>query len=132
METIIAKVEKLEIDTSNIAKWSDSEETTKDPLTPVSIDLNSSHPAQNIPMTTSSIKQHKRSASAIYEYVIDSSYPCHQSSPDLKQKATINSTKKWFWRTQSWISGTSRTTATAPLQPGLVNKLDRSYNLMGE
>ncbi|KAL7319370.1 hypothetical protein PS15m_002514 [Mucor circinelloides] len=99
METIIAKVEKLEIDTSNIAKWSDSEETTKDPLTPISIDLNSNHPAQDIPMTTSPIKQHKRSASAIYEYAIDSSYPRHQSSPDLKQsiqRSASHNKKKWF------------------------------------
>ncbi|KAL9549523.1 hypothetical protein MBANPS3_005172 [Mucor bainieri] len=100
METIVDKVEKLEIDTLNAAKWSDSEETTKEPLTPVSIDLHSDHPPPlDVSMATSPITQHKRSASAIYEYTIDSAHSHHQSSPDLKQYLQRNAShnkKKWF------------------------------------
>ncbi|KAK4515956.1 uncharacterized protein ATC70_010916 [Mucor velutinosus] len=100
METIIDKVEQLGIDTSDIAKWSDSEDTTKEPLTPVSIDLHSDHPPPlDVSMTTSPIKQHKRSASAVYEYTIDSLQPHHQSSSDLKQYVQRNvshNKKKWF------------------------------------
>ncbi|GAN10972.1 hypothetical protein MAM1_0440c10522 [Mucor ambiguus] len=99
METIIDKVEKLEIDTLNIAKWSDREETTKGPLTPVSIDLHSNCPSPlDVSMIAFPVKQHKRSASAIYEYVMDSTYSHHQSSPNLKQCAQISprNKKKWF------------------------------------
>lgn len=104
MEAIIDKVEKLEIDTSNVAKWSDSEETTKGPLTPVSIDLHSDRPPPPLPLdasmiTASPIQQHKRSVSAIYEYAIDSSHLHHQSSPDLQQQVHRNAShnkKKWF------------------------------------
>lgn len=99
MKTIIDKVEKLETDTLlNDAKWSDSEETTKEPLTPVSIDLHPSLPL-NVSMATPPIKQHKRSASAIYDYAIDSAHPHHQSSPDLRQHIQSNAAhnkKKWF------------------------------------
>lgn len=97
MESIIDKVEKLEIDTLNIAKWSDSEETTKEPLTPVSIDFNPL--PLDVSMATPPIKQHTRSASAIYEYAIDSSHPYHHSSPDLKHDVQQNAShnkKKWF------------------------------------
>ncbi|OAD03292.1 hypothetical protein MUCCIDRAFT_81292 [Mucor lusitanicus CBS 277.49] len=50
-------------------------------------------------MATPPIKQHTRSASAIYEYAIDSSHPYHHSSPDLKHDVQQNAShnkKKWF------------------------------------
>lgn len=101
METIINKVEKLEIDTksipSNCTKWAESEGSTKDQLIPIPIDFKGLH-QQEFYLPTSPIKQHKRSTSANYDYIAENTSLSHtQSSPDLNfHKYSSHNKKKWF------------------------------------
>ncbi|CEP09697.1 hypothetical protein [Parasitella parasitica] len=123
MENIISKVEKLEIDTSNISKWCEDEETTKNYLTSAS-SIDHCNRKQDFYFPTSPVKQHKRSSSAIYGN--PPSY--HQSCPDFKQNTNRHSyhhgnKKKWFQIPRMTLK---RQQSTPPrrgfggLKPGLV------------
>lgn len=91
METIINKAENLEIDTSDITKWPEIQESSS---------IDETHHQHDLHFSTTPIKHHKRAASESGEYATTDILPTRQSLPDLKEYIHKNSfcsnKKKWF------------------------------------